>query len=82
MAALVERVLLASQLSHRERVKGCVAFDPLIEPAYGYRPSLAAGVVFVVVFFLTMTAHCVQASIKRKWWYILFAVGALGSREP
>ena len=78
MATLLERALLASQLSHHDRVQGCVAYESSVDPSYGYRPSIVAGIVFVVVFFLTMSAHCVQTTIKRTWWYSLFAVGALG----
>ena len=78
MATLVERNFLASQLSHHDRVRGCVAYESSVDPSYGYRPSIVAGIVFVVVFFLTMVAHCVQTTIKRSWWYSLFAVGALG----
>ncbi|KAI4253955.1 MAG: hypothetical protein LQ352_003378 [Teloschistes flavicans] len=78
MATLLERKLLASQLSHHDRSVGCIAYDPLVEPTYGYVPSLAAGVVFVVVFFLIFVAHCVQTAIKRQWWYSLIALGALG----
>ena len=78
MATLVERALLASQLSHHDRVQGCVAYESSVDPSYGYRPSIVAGIVFVVVFFLTMSTHFVQTTIKRSWWYSLFAVGALG----
>ena len=78
MATIVERSLLASQLSHHDRVQGCVAYESSVDPSYGYRPSIVAGIVFVVVFFLTMGAHCVQTTIKRTLWYSLFAVGALG----
>ncbi|KAL8692936.1 MAG: hypothetical protein Q9218_002138 [Villophora microphyllina] len=79
MATLLERKLLASQMNRHDRSLGCVAYDPLVEPAYGYDPSLSAGIVFVVVFFLAFVAHCVQTALKRKWWYILIAIGALGT---
>lgn len=79
MATLLEKILLASQLSHHDRSVGCVAYDPLVEPAYGYVPSLAAGIVFVIVFFLILVTHCVQITIKRQWWYSLIALGALGT---
>lgn len=81
MAALERRALLASQLSRHDRVQGCVAYEQSIDPAYGYKPSTAAGIVFVVAFFLTFGSHCVQTVIKRRWWYSLFAVGALGKRQ-
>ena len=79
MAFLARRAVPASQLARHDRVVGCVAYDPLVEPGYGYVPSLAAGIVFVVVFFLTFSAHCIQTGLSRKWWYSLIAVGALGT---
>ena len=78
MAALFERALLASQLSHHDRGNGCVAYEQSVTPTYGYKPSLAAGIVFVVAFFLTFIVHCAQTAIKRQWWYSLIAIGALG----
>ncbi|KAL8830686.1 MAG: hypothetical protein Q9191_001291 [Dirinaria sp. TL-2023a] len=78
MASLLKRTPLASQLSHHDRGQGCVAYDRQVLPTYGYKPNTAAGIVFVVVFFITFLTHCVQTVVKRKWWYSLFAVGALG----
>lgn len=78
MAAVDRRALSASQLSRHDRLQGCVAYERSINPTYGYKPSTAAGIVFVVAFSLTFGLHCVQTVIKRRWWYSLFAVGALG----
>ena len=69
----------AATLSNSQRATGCVAYDPnALAPTYGYDPSLAAGIVFTVVFFLSMAAHTVQTIQSRKWWYSAFALGALG----
>lgn len=57
---------------------GCHAYNPNIRTAFGYRPSLAAGIVFVILFSLITIAHIVQVGISRKWWYLVFVAGALG----
>ena len=55
----------------------CVAPIPGRTGPYGYDPSLVAGILFSVLFGLTIVGH-VCASIKnRVWWQIVFAVGAL-----
>ena len=78
MASLFER---AAGDAHdlKTRVNGCVAFDPSAKlPTYGYDPTLAAGIIFSVVFGLTMLAHLVQTIQYRKWWYSAIGLGALG----
>jgi hypothetical protein len=66
---------LAQQLSQT-----CVA--PTAEYAsysdYGYTPSLAAGVVFSVIFGLAMIAHTVQFIWTKYWWCSVFSIGAMG----
>ena len=60
------------------RSTGCVAFDPDAKlPTYGYDPTLAPGLVFSVVFGVTMLAHFAQAIQYRKWWYLTLGIGAL-----
>jgi len=78
--ALFERSSsLASTLTNSQRSKGCVTYDPrAIAPTYGYDPSLAAGIVFTVVFFLSMLHHIWQTVRSRKWWYSALALGAFG----
>ncbi|KAL8818583.1 MAG: hypothetical protein Q9223_002808 [Gallowayella weberi] len=56
----------------------CSSWDPTNPPSYGYMPSLAAGVIFVALFGLAFTAHLAQTIISRRWWLILFAIGAAG----
>jgi hypothetical protein len=54
----------------------CQAYSPEIGNAYDYRPSLAAGIVFVILFFLSACTHLFQAIRYKKWWLVLFVVGA------
>ncbi|KAG9520557.1 RTA1-domain-containing protein, partial [Aureobasidium melanogenum] len=56
---------------------GCVAYNPAQRTAYGYVPSLAAGVVYCVLFGLSMIAHTFQAVKTRALWNLVFAVGCL-----
>ena len=79
MASLVLTRRDGAAFDTMSRSTGCVAFDPSAKlPVYGYDPSLAPGIVFSVVFGLTMIAHFYQAIRYRKWWYLTFAIGALG----
>ena len=48
-----------------------------IDNAYHYRPSLTAGIVFLVFFGLSMLVHVAQSIWKRTWWTLVFAVGCL-----
>ena len=69
----------AAMLNNSQRGKGCVPYDPNAKaPTYGYDPNLAAGIIFTVVFFLSMIAHMVQVAASRKWWYSALALGAFG----
>ncbi|KAF3906828.1 hypothetical protein ABW21_db0200015 [Orbilia brochopaga] len=65
---------------HEQRLllrQGCHAAVPGIEPTYGYYPSLAAGVVFLVLFGLSTIGH-IYASVKgRHYWYLCFALGTI-----
>lgn len=76
---LFTRDLLAHELPKKQQGSGCLAYDPLVDPTYGYVPNLAVGIAFAVIFGLIMIAHIAQTSIKRKWWYITFALAALGN---
>ncbi|KAK6530551.1 hypothetical protein TWF281_007394 [Arthrobotrys megalospora] len=56
---------------------GCKALIPNYDPAYGYVPSRASGIIFVVLFGLSTIGH-IYASIKgRHYWYLCFAVGTI-----
>ena len=57
---------------------GCIAYNPEYTPAYNYVPSLAAGIVFSVIFLLAMVTHYAETIWTRKWFYVSFALGATG----
>jgi hypothetical protein len=42
---------------------------------YHYDPSLAAAVLFLILFFLTTTLHLYQLLRTRTWYFIPFLVG-------
>ena len=70
---------LARNLSNSQRSSGCIAYDPVAKaPTYGYVPNLAAGIIFTVIFFLSLFAHVFQVIRSRKWWYSTLALGAFG----
>jgi hypothetical protein len=54
----------------------CLTYDSQIQNAFGYRPSLAAGLLFPILFFLSSSVHLYQAWRYRSWWLLLFFVGA------
>jgi len=56
---------------------GCHALIPGIDTAYGYVPSLAAGVIFCVLFGLSLCGHIFQAVRKRRWTSYVLAAGAI-----
>ncbi|EED19947.1 RTA1 domain protein, putative [Talaromyces stipitatus ATCC 10500] len=62
-----------------ELQNNCHAWDPALynDTNYGYVPSLAAGIVFTVLFGLSMIAHTVQFIWTRWWWCSVFSVGAM-----
>lgn len=45
--------------------------------AYGYRPSLAAGIAFCVLFSIAFFGHGFQSFRRRRWTSILLTVGSL-----
>ncbi|KAJ6255864.1 hypothetical protein Dda_9323 [Drechslerella dactyloides] len=65
---------------HEQRMMlgtGCHAAIPGLEPSYGYFPSQAAGIVFIVLFGLSTIGH-IYASFKgRHYWYLCFAIGTI-----
>jgi len=57
---------------------GCQAFInlPGYQTNYGYMPSLAAGIVFCVLFGISCIVHFIQATYTRAWWFYVFGIGA------
>ncbi|KAI0380253.1 RTA1-domain-containing protein [Hypomontagnella monticulosa] len=45
--------------------------------SYGYRPSLAAGIVFSVLFGIAFFGHLLQTVRFRRWTSVLLSIGAL-----
>ena len=57
-------------------VSTCAPYLDGLGTSYGYVPSIAAGVVFVLLFGLSLLGHVVQAVRTRQSIFILCAVGA------
>ncbi|KAF3914519.1 hypothetical protein AA313_de0208503 [Arthrobotrys entomopaga] len=62
----------------REQLRmGCHALIDGIKPAYGYVPSEASAIAFLVLFGLSTLGH-VYASFKgRHYWYLCFSLGTI-----
>lgn len=59
--------------------QGCHAYDSRFTPSYGYIPSLAAGILFCVLFGIPLLYHTFQFCRIRKTTSILLALGALST---
>lgn len=57
--------------------QGCIQLMPNVPTSYDYVPHLSAGIVFCVLFSLSMTGHVVQGIRKRDWTSYVLATGAL-----
>jgi len=57
-------------------VSTCAPYLDGLGTSYGYVPSLAAGIIFVLLFGLSLLGHVVQAVRTRQSIFILCAVGA------
>ena len=44
---------------------------------YAYTPSLAAAIIFIILFALTTTLHTYQLIKTRAWYLIPIAIGGL-----
>ncbi|KAL5047032.1 hypothetical protein BDW71DRAFT_180885 [Aspergillus fruticulosus] len=56
----------------------CHAYVQGVSTSYGYVPSLAAAVVFVALFGVSMLVHTAQMIWYRSWWCSVFCIGCLG----
>lgn len=61
---------------------GCHAKIDGYGTSYGYVPSLAAGIVFCVLFGLSMLLHTLQLVWKRTWWCSVFVLGCISMSTP
>ena len=57
-------------------LEGCQELIPGLANAYGYVPSLAAGIVFSVVFAITGFGHLFRSIQKRRWTSYLFTISS------
>lgn len=71
------QALTPEQIFQIQAQTGCYAYVDGIGTGYGYVPSLPAGIVFLVIFGLSLIAHTVQAVWKRSWWCLVFSIGCL-----
>ncbi|PTU18959.1 hypothetical protein P175DRAFT_0443198 [Aspergillus ochraceoroseus IBT 24754] len=56
----------------------CAEYDPTVNPgSYGYRPSLAWGITFTVLFSLIAAAQLFHMLRTRAFWTFFFIVGAI-----
>lgn len=44
---------------------------------YGYKPSIAAGVIFIICFAATTAYHIWQLTKARCWYFIPFVIGGI-----
>lgn len=44
---------------------------------YRYQPSLAAAILFTILFFLTTSAHLFQLIQKKNWYFIPLLIGGI-----
>ncbi|KAL4810512.1 RTA1 like protein-domain-containing protein [Aspergillus unguis] len=63
--------------TRRQLQQGCYGYIEGYGTPYGYQPSLAAGIVFLVLFGLTMVVQIGQSYWKKTWWCLVFVVGSL-----
>jgi len=56
----------------------CLEWNPRIPNPFGYRPSLAAGIVFVILFAASTASHAWQTFLYRRLWLLFFVFGGLG----
>lgn len=63
-------------MSQSGSISSCAPYDTLPYNDYGYQPSLAAGIIFSVVFGSICFAQISQTIISRSWWTGFFVIGA------
>jgi len=60
-----------------ELLLGCHAFIPGLEPAYGYEPTLAAGIVYCILFGITFILHLVRSFQYKRWTSYCLFIGSI-----
>lgn len=62
-----------------EKTPECFPYHPDIPTPFGYRPSLAAGIIYTVLFAAVTVAHIWQTCQHRNIWLgLAFSLGAFG----
>lgn len=51
---------------------------PGVPYSAGYRPSLAAGVIFIILFFSAYAYHVAMSITRKRWASIALGYGAFG----
>lgn len=75
----IDSVMSEPNLSNLKSPPACSAWNPSIPNGFGYRPSLAAGIVFTILFSCTLALHLWQTARQRNFWLgAAFSIGALG----
>ena len=69
--------MLPRRALSNDLLNGCHDLISGVLPSYGYKPSLAAGAVFCVLFFVLFIGHIFRAFQFRKWTSYVLATGAL-----
>jgi hypothetical protein len=62
-----------------EKTPDCLPYSPNIPTPFGYRPSLVAGIIFMILFFGMTIVHVWQSFRHRNIWLgLAFSLGAFG----
>ncbi|GIJ85948.1 hypothetical protein Asppvi_004819 [Aspergillus pseudoviridinutans] len=62
-----------------EKTADCLPYNPNIPTPFGYRPSLVAGIVFMILFAGVTVGHVWQSFRHRNIWLgLAFSLGAFG----
>lgn len=71
--------MASPQQVHLREHPECFPYHPDIPTPFGYRPSLAAGITFTIVFMGLFVAHAWQTIRNRNLWLgAAFSLGAFG----
>ncbi|RHZ57057.1 hypothetical protein CDV55_103341 [Aspergillus turcosus] len=62
-----------------EKTPACLPYNPNIPTPFGYRPSLVAGIIFMILFSAVTIVHAWQSFRHRNIWLgLAFTLGAFG----
>jgi len=55
--------------------------DPNAWVTYRYIPSLAAAIIFIIIFGLLTTLHIVKMFKLRSWFFVPFVLGGISKSQ-